>query len=176
MTLPGHLAALAKLRAARVDFLMVGAGALDHFVPEAASVYVTADCDLLLRPTTANLAKALRVLLACGYELSAGGEPLPDVDALVLSRLHERRIAVRAEKAESLPLDLLLEAKGYTFAQWWKGRVWFRAGRVRIPCASLEQVLESKRLADRPKDRLLLGLFKDRFAAKPASQRKKRPD
>lgn len=166
MTLPAHVAALAKLRAAQVDFVMVGAGALDHFVPETASVYLTADCDLLLRPTTANLRRALRALLACGYELSAGDEPLPALDALVLRRLHERRISVRAEKAGSLPLDLLLEAKGYTFAQWWKKRVWFRAGRTKIPCASLEQVLESKRLTDRPKDRLLLGLFKDRFGAK----------
>lgn len=171
MTFPAHVAALAKLRAARVDFVMVGAGALDHFVPEAASVYVTADCDLLLRPTAANLAKALRALLACGYELSAGGERLAVLDALVLRRLRERRIAVRAEKSGSLPIDLLLEAKGYTFAQWWKGRVWFRVGRTRIPCASLEKVLESKRLSDRPKDRLLLGLFKNRFAAKSTPRR-----
>jgi hypothetical protein len=174
MTLPRHVAALAKLRSARVDFLMVGAGALDHFVPEAASVYVTADCDLLLRPTAANVGRALRALRACGYALSAGEEPLAALDALALRRLRERRLTVRAEKADSLPLDLLLEAKGYTFAQWWKGRVWFRAGRTRIPCASLEQVLESKRLSDRPKDRLLLALFKDRFGGKDASRRRNR--
>lgn len=166
MRLPLHVSALAKLRSARVDFLLVGAGAVDHFVPEAASVYVTGDCDILLRPTAANLGKALRAMRACGYDLSAGGEPLTGIDALTLRRLLERRIAVRAELEGSLPLDLMLDAKGFTFAQWWKGKVWFRAGRTRIACASLEKVLESKRLSDRPKDRLLLALFEDRFGVK----------
>lgn len=50
MTPPQHLASLAALRRARVDFLLVGALALGHYAPEMASFYMTADCDILVRP------------------------------------------------------------------------------------------------------------------------------
>ena len=67
MNRSGHLQVLAALNASRVDYLLIGALALGHYAPDAASFYVTADCDLLVRPTAANLRKALRVLLRCGY-------------------------------------------------------------------------------------------------------------
>lgn len=68
MTLPGHLKALIALRKSRVDFLLVGALALDHYLPEMASVYLTADCDLLLRPTVQNLSKAFSTLKRQRYK------------------------------------------------------------------------------------------------------------
>lgn len=159
MTLPPHLRALLRLKRARVDFLMVGAMALNNFAPEISSTYSTGDCDILLRPTLTNLRRALRELGAADYRLWVNDEPLIRPDALILRRLLEARVTVRAEKEGGLPIDLLVAAKGFAFADWWKHRVRFKAGNAFIPCASLDQILESKRQAGREKDRVLLALY-----------------
>ncbi len=163
MNRSGHLQVLAALNASEVDYLLVGALALGHYAPDAASFYVTADCDLLVRPTAANLRKALRVLVRCSYSLTAGGEPLVRVDSLVLKRLLERRIAVRSDSATGMPIDVLVDAIGYTYAQWRRTRKVFKVKGVRVPCAGLEQVLESKRLAGRDKDKKLLALYETAY-------------
>lgn len=172
MSRSGHLRVLAALNASRADYLLVGALALGHYAPDAASFYVTADCDLLIRATAANLRKVLRVLVRCGYSLTAGGEPLVRIDSLVLKRLLERRIAVRSDSATGMPIDVLVDAIGYPYSQWRRTRKVFKVNGVRVPCAGLEQVLESKRLAGRDKDKKLLALYE--AAYKPLLQRRRR--
>lgn len=151
--------------------MLIGALALDHFAPETAAVYATLDCDILLRPTIANVRKAYRTLLREKYALSVGGEPLGKADELALRRILENKIAARAERADSLPIDMLIEAKGFGFQEWWAGRTYFKVGRVRVPCASLEHVLESKRQAGRDKDKKLLALYETAY--KPLLRRRK---
>ncbi len=165
----GHLKVLASLNAARVDYLLVGALALGHYVPEAAAFYVTADCDILVRPTAANLRRALRVLTRHGYRLSAGGEPLPDLDALILKRLLERRMTVRSESDAGMPIDVLVDAIGFTFEQWRRGRTLFKIQGVRVPCAGMMDVVESKRQAGRDKDKKLLSLYETAYKKLPKS-------
>lgn len=172
MSRAGHLQVLAALNASRVDYLMVGALALGHYSLDAASLYVTADCDLLVRPTAANLRKALRVLIRRGYRLTAGDEPLVHIDALILERLLERRITVRAASATGMPIDLLVDAIGFTYAEWRRTRKIFKVEGVRVPCAGLEQVLESKRQAGRDKDKKLLALYETAY--KPLLQRRRK--
>lgn len=172
MTLPQHLRTLIRLKTAKVDFLLVGAMALNHFAAETAGAYSTGDCDILLRPTPGNLRRALREMIRAGYELRVNDEPLVGSDDLVLRRLLESNAAIRAESAQGLPLDLLTNAKGFSFDEWWAGRTSFKAGFARIPCASLEHVLESKRQTGREKDKALLALFQ--AAGKPASIRRRR--
>jgi hypothetical protein len=171
MTLPPHLRALIALSRARVDFLMVGALALDHYMPDMASVYLTADCDILLRPAAANLARALRTLARLGYCFSAGGEPVTKPDSPVLRRIVGNKAAIRAEKEGGLPIDLMLEAAGFPFQAWRESRTFFTAGGRRLPCAALHMILESKRRAGREKDRVLLALYKARLS-KDASRGK----
>lgn len=171
MTLPAHLRTLIRLKKARVDFLMIGAMALNSFAPEMAAAYSTNDCDILLRPTLANLRRALLELKRIGYRLGVNDEALVQPDALVLKRLLEFQITVRAEKENSLPIDLLVQAKGFAFQDWWSNRTYFKVGKDRINCASLEHVLESKRQSGRDKDKLLLALYQ--ASLKPDRRRKK---
>ncbi|MFI5363014.1 MAG: hypothetical protein ACHQ49_13670 [Elusimicrobiota bacterium] len=136
MMLPPHLRALIRLKRARVDFLLIGAMAMNNYVPEVAGAYSTSDCDILLRPTLSNLRRALRELSRAGYALRVNDEPLLGLDSLILRRLLEFRSAVRAEKDGGLPLDLLVDAKGFRFEEWWRRRADFKAGNARIPCAA----------------------------------------
>lgn len=163
MSRPGHLKVLAAFNAARVDYVVVGAMALGHYAPDSASFYVTADCDILVRPTAANLRKALRLLVRSGYRLSAGGEPLVGIDDLILKRLLQLRATVLAESENGMPIDLMVDAIGYSFDEWRLKRTLFKVEGVRVPCASLEHILESKHQAGRDKDKKLLALYESAY-------------
>lgn len=167
MTAPSHLRTLLALTRAEVDFLLIGALALDHFAPETAAVYATLDCDILLRQTLSNVRRAYRTLLREKYALKVGGEPMVAPDELIFRRILEYKITARAERTDSLPIDMLVEAKGFNFREWWANRTHFKVGRRRVPCASLDCVLESKRLAGRDKDKKLLALYETAYKPLP---------
>jgi len=155
--LPEHLRALLGLKKARVDFLIIGAAAIDLFMPEMGYVYNTADCDILVRPELQHLQRALAELAREGYHFTVNGQPLLEA-TIMASRLLEYRGTIRAQRKDSMPIDVMVEAIGFSFEEWWSRRRTFKAGGAALPCAALEHVFESKRLSGRPKDEVLLEL------------------
>ncbi len=158
--IPPHARALARLNRAKVDYVLIGVTAINHYAREPGEVFSTLDCDVLLRPEPRNLTRALKALAAEGYRFECGGEPVPRPDALTVQSIVANRATLRALKKGSLPLDLVLETKGYRFTDWRRRRRIFRVGRALIPCASLEQLLEAKERVGRAKDRAFLRLFR----------------
>lgn len=155
-----HLRVLARLNRLSVDYLLIGVLAINHYADDPASAYSTQDCDVLLKPDLGNLRRAVRALLAEGYELSAGSEPLPAPDALVLRRILERRASIVGKRGGALGVDLVLDAGGLSFSAWRRGRREFRVGTILVPCASLEKLLAAKERAARPKDKAFLKLYR----------------
>lgn len=153
--------------------------AINHYADDPAAAFFTEDCDVLLRPSAENLQRAIRGMLAEGYELFAGDEPLPDADALVVRRMLEHRATIRGRRQDALGIDLVLDAGKMTYSEWGKGRRVFQVGPIRVPCAALEKLLLAKKRANRPKDRAFLALYRaglktagrPRRAAKPRRSR-----
>ncbi|MCH8921895.1 MAG: hypothetical protein IIA67_01965, partial [Planctomycetes bacterium] len=95
MTVPSHLKALIAFNGSGVDYILIGALALDHYVREGAAVYATVDCDILVRPTAVHARRAYRSILRSGFTLRVGDEPIVEIDAVESHReSFERRIAV----------------------------------------------------------------------------------
>lgn len=170
-----HLLALRRLNRARVDYLLIGVMGINHYATEPGAVYSTLDCDLLLRPTLPNLRRAVRALLSEGYRLESGGEPLGTPDAWLLERILRHRAAVTALKAGSLAIDIVLEGSGFSFSAWRRRRRIFRAGNIAIPCGDLDQLLLSKRLTGRRKDRAFLRLYRARLRDATLAKPRKAP-
>jgi hypothetical protein len=166
MTRPPHLTFLAELSKARVDYVVIGLMGLNHYAATTGDVYHTEDLDVLISPQPSHLRRACTALVKAGYELHSNGEPLPAVDAFLARRILERRAVVRGSHPHGLGVDLVLEARPFSFAQWKKGRCEFRADRVRIHCAAKEMILRAKEEIGRPKDKAFLKLYK-------AAQRRK---
>ena len=160
---PPHLEALAGLSRAKVDYLLIGVLAINHYAKDPGSIYSTLDCDVLLRPDPSHVSRALRVLGGLGYSFKSGREPLLP-DPLTVSRLVQNRAMIRAEKEGSLPLDLVLEARGFSFEDFYRRRRMFKAAGVGIPVGNLAQLLRSKELSGRPKDRAFLRLYRSRLS------------
>ena len=73
----GFARALAALREAGVEFVVVGVGGINFYARTPGEVVATIDLDTLLRPAVENLAAALQVLSGIGYSFEAAGEPFP---------------------------------------------------------------------------------------------------
>jgi hypothetical protein len=155
-----HYKVLARLNRLKVDYVLIGVLAINHYSDTPESIYFTQDCDVLLRPDLPNLRRAVRVVVAEGYSLEAGGEPLPPPDDLTLERILKHRANIVSRKRASLTVDLVLDAGGMSFAKWKTGRRLFKAGTIRVPCASLRKLLLAKKRAGRKKDRAFLALYR----------------
>lgn len=171
-----HLRVLARLNRAKVAYVLIGVLAINHYADDPACAFSTEDCDVLLRPDADNLGRAVRSLLAEGYELFAGDEPLPDADSIVIRRMLRHRATVRARRADALGIVLVLDAGKMTYAEWRRGRRRFKVGPINVPCAPLEKLLLAKKRANRPKDRAFLTLYRAalKSAARPRRARKTR--
>lgn len=171
--LPPHLGVLVALGRAKVRYLLFGVTAINHYASDASFVFSTRDCDILLEPKAPNLKRALAVVSAYGYELTAGGEPLPWPDPIVAVRLVQHRALVTALRAESLPLDLMLDPPGgVPFSDYWRRRTEFNVKGVGIMVASLDDLLAAKEKAGRDKDRAFLTLYRATLGGAKAEKRK----
>ena len=154
-----YVRACRNLEKAGVRYVIVGAFGVDLYARDAGCVINTQDCDLLLPPDPAGLSRAIAVLKKLGYSLEAGGEPV-DQDLDLIRGIVRALGCVRAVK-KSARIDLPLEIAGCRFESLWKRQRRVKVGGVTLRVAPLRDILRSKKLADRPKDRLFLATFED---------------
>ncbi len=154
-----YVDALTAISESGVRFLVVGAFGMNLHGEQLGPTLFTRDCDLMLPPDPVGLAGVIGILRAQGFAIEVGGEPLPDEDDVVLGGIVRHRACVRAIK-EDVAFDLPLQIAGGEFEELWSRRRRFRLGEVDLPTAALEDLIRSKQLADRPKDRLFLETFR----------------
>ena len=109
----------------KVRLLLIGVFAVNHYARDSSAAYMTQDCDILLQPDPKNLRKAVDAFYKGKYALQCGGEPLIKPDSLTLRRIIEHRALIRAAKPRRMTIDLVLEAKGFSFEQWHRRRKTF---------------------------------------------------
>lgn len=154
-----YIQACRALGQARVRYLIVGVFGINLYAEEAAEVMTTADCDLLLLADAAVLSKAIKTLRRLGFEIEAEREPLVDEDAEVIGNIVRARANVRAHR-RGTQIDLPLEIAGCSFESMWNRRRRLRVEGVPVHAAPLTDLVRSKELANRPKDRLFLETFR----------------
>ncbi|MBI5596594.1 MAG: hypothetical protein HY928_10940 [Elusimicrobia bacterium] len=157
---PPHVVFLAGLAKARVDYLLIGVMGLNHYAENAGEVFHTEDVDALLAPKTSNLLKACTALARAGYELTSNGEPLGTVGAFLARRILERRAVVRGAHSHGMGVDLVLEARPFTYTAWKRGRRKFRVDDIWVYCAGREMILAAKEDIGRPKDKAFLKVYR----------------
>jgi hypothetical protein len=148
-----------NLERAGVRYVIVGAFGANLYARDAGLIVRTMDCDLLLPADPQILGRAVGVLRKLGYSLDAGGEPV-NKDSDLLRGIVNARACVRARKKGS-SIDLPLEIKGCRFNTLWRRHRRVDAGGVLLRVAPLRDILRSKKLTNRPKDRLFLATYQD---------------
>lgn len=159
---------------ARVPYVIVGAYGINIYAESVGAVVTTLDCDFMLPPNTATLARAVRVLRRLGFRLQAGNEPLVDDTPSSLEGIVRFRANIVGHR-KSARVDLALSIAGCRFSSLWKKHRRFRVYGRTIRVAPLAEMLRSKQLADRPKDRLFLETYRDALAPLLAADKKPKP-
>lgn len=151
----GYAEILGKLVDHGVRFVLIGVGGANYYARSGGSLFATQDRDLFLPLDAQNLLKCWEVFRVQKWELWCNREPLGEpVDLWLAERVVTHLAAVKAVRTEGLEVDLTFVMKGFTFEQVWDSRRVFESEGTRVPVAQLEQIVESKRATNRPKDLL----------------------
>lgn len=154
-----------------VRFVVIGVWGVNYWAFHGGQTFTTLDRDLFLPRDADNERRAWETCLSLGLQLWCGDEPLGDPkDRLLAERIVEHRILVTATSSD-LVVDLSLTVASFDFERVWNEHRLFRVHGVDIPVARLMYIVESKRIANRPKDRLFLETHAE--ACANSSHRKK---
>jgi predicted nucleotidyltransferase len=127
---------LKSLKEHKVRFVIIGATAF----PVHGYSRATLDIDLFIEPTPRNAERTRDALIAFGYDMSD-----ISVDDLLTKKLLIRQHVVET--------DIHPFVKGTTFERVWANKVKARFGRTFVWFASLDDLIEMKEAAGRPKDK-----------------------
>jgi hypothetical protein len=166
---------VAALRRAHVQFVLIGVGGANLWARSGHAVFTTVDFDLFVPHDPANQLRIWKVCDALGLELWCGDEPLDRPrDRKIATHITRARALVRATDARGLEVDFTQVMAGYRFSTVWAARRSFLVEGVRVPVARLTQIVRSKALAGRPKDRLFLATHAEALDSLIARRRKPR--
>jgi len=147
-----------------VRYVIVGVFGINLYAQKAGEFITTADCDILVPAKLEVLSKALAILIESGFFLEAGGEPLPEVDDVLLQGILRARAAIRADRPDAR-IDLCIDIAGATFDELWQNHRTFDVQDTPLRVGDIGALVASKVAADRPKDRLFLELHKETIEA-----------
>ncbi len=126
---------LKLLREKGVEFVIIGATAF----PLHGYARATLDIDIFIRPERRNAELTWQALREFGYDLTD-----VSIDELLVKKLLIRQYIVET--------DIHPFVKGTTFEKVWDRKVEAPYGNTKVYYASLEDLIEMKRAAGRPKD------------------------
>lgn len=144
---------LKSLNAHAVEYVVIGASAF----PEHGYLRATEDLDIFIRPDEANARRALEALREFGYDVTD-----LTVDDLLKYKVLFRQYAVAT--------DIHPFVEGDTFDQVWRNRVQSQLGRTATSFASLEDLIQMKEAANRPKDQEDLKILRELLHRRKNSQ------
>jgi hypothetical protein len=145
---------------AGIRYLIIGVFGINFYAEQVGQVVTTGDCDILVPAELSTLRKALRTLITMRFVLQAGNEPLPKPDRTLVQGILRARAVVRAERPDAR-VDLCTQIAGTGFQKLWETHREFVVEGVRIRVGRLQDLVKSKRTADRPRDRLFLEQHKE---------------
>jgi len=164
---PQH-AFLKALSREKVEYLVVGVSGINYYAKDARQVISTMDYDVFIRPDAENLLRVVRAVLRhkCGLSYLNQDKKLVAIhkpNLRLCSKLAENKSVLLATGPYHTVYDLVQEISGFTYDQMRAKAVKLKDKKLgfSFSVGRLEDLLESKRRAGRPKDILFIKKFKD---------------
>lgn len=140
-----------------IRYVVVGMSGINYFAKSPRETFGTMDYDVFLEPTLKNVKQAVQILKKLDFDVGTADQTLEEKD--LLPAIRNRRTLV-ATTPDGLMIELLLEVSGFPFSELARDAVTFTAEGIPIRVGRLEKLLQSKRLAGRPKDLKFLDRYK----------------
>ena len=140
-----------------IRYVVVGMAGINYYARNAAEMFATMDYDLFLEPSLSNVEKTIQSPKTLRFTLATQKRQFKQIDLKKIVR--ERRTLI-ATTEDGILVELLLKISGYPFSELAKDAATFTVDGIPIKVGRLTKLLLSKRLANRPKDRLFLKRYK----------------
>ena len=162
-----YLAVIRAFIRVGVRYVVVGMAGINYYARRPSEAFATMDYDLLLQPTLGNVEKALGRLSRLGFAVGMARGALKPAELRAVVR--ERRTLV-ATTPEGVMVELLLAVSGFTFAELIRDAATVTVHGTPITVGRLTKLLQSKRAANRPKDRAFLRRYQALLEETPSAK------
>lgn len=140
--------------------MVVGMSAINYYAKSQIQAIVTLDYDIFLEPELANVRRAIQCLKQLGFTIGTAAGRLKVAE---LPRAVKVRRTLVATTSEGIMVELLLAVSGFSFAELANDAKTLSLRGVAVKVGRIEKLLQSKKLAGRPKDRAFLSRYASLF-------------
>jgi len=144
----------------KVAYTVIGVSGINYYTKDAHSLIMTADYDIFLKPEVENVTKAIKILKAKGFTVVNKEGPIRRISKKRTEEIVRKKLNLTCENFYGNMIDLCLEVSGFGFEELDRKAKIFKAGRTSIRVGRLRDLLKTKEIAARPKDRLFLEKYK----------------
>ena len=140
-----------------VEYVVVGMAGINYYASNPSMLFSTLDYDIFIEPTLGNTKNALEILIKLKFEISTKEGLFKPTE---LKNVVRNQSTLMATTTEGIMIELILGISGYAFSEIATDTVIFNIGKVPVKVGKLTKLLNSKKIADRPKDRQFLKRYK----------------
>lgn len=143
-----------------VHYVVVGMAGINYYAENPAQAFATMDYDLFVEPTPKNVEQAVQCLKRLGFSVATADGSLTTNN---LPSIVRTRRTIVATTPDGLMVELLLGISGYAFAEVARDAATFTVRGVPVKVGRLTKLLQSKKLAGRPKDQQFLRRYQSQL-------------
>lgn len=144
----------------KVTYIVIGVSGINYYAKDAHNLIMTADYDIFLKPEVENVTKAIKILKEKGFTIVNKEKTIRRISKKEIEKIVRKKLNLTCENFYGNMIDLCLEVSGFSFEELDKRSKSFKAGRISIRVGQLRDLLKTKEIATRPKDRLFLEKYK----------------
>jgi competence protein ComGF len=136
-----------------ISYVVVGMSGINYYASNTLETFSTQDFDIFVKPTIDNVKKSIAVFKELGYNLVPYKQPGEDWS---IKDVVKNKKTILAVDSYGITFKLILSVSGFTFSQMEGNAVVFNVGNIPVKVSKLSQLLLSKKIAGRKKDKLFL--------------------
>lgn len=156
-----YLEVLRKFNKKKVQYIVVGVSGINYYAKNARNIMMTSDFDIFVNPEFENVKKAVRILKSLKFDVFVKENKIGRLSEDKIQNIIKNRVTVVGKHYYGHIVELCLAVSGFSFPEMESRAITFRAGRTKIRVGHLSDILKTKKIANRPKDRLFLEKFKE---------------
>ncbi len=162
-----YLSVIRAFNRVGVRYVVIGMAGINYYAHRPSEAFGTMDYDVFVKPTLANVQKAVRQLERLGFSI---GTSRGAVEARDWRMAVRKRQTLVATTPDGIMVELLLAVSGYTFEELVRDAATVTVRGTPVQVGRLTKLLRSKRLAGRPKDRQFLTRYAALLDEPPAER------
>lgn len=139
-----------------VRYVVIGMAGINYYGTNTREIFATLDYDIFLEPLLSNVHKALKILELLGFSFGISKGVLKSEQ---IRKVIRDRQTIAATNTDGIMIELILRVSGFAFSELSRDAATFTIRGIPVRVGRLNKLLQSKKLAGRPKDRRFLKYY-----------------